>query len=211
VVTSSGDQVKAGVGDGKALVVATVGAEPVADGGYAAALLLDGNSLLRRENLRAGEDTVRRWFNAAALVRPAREGGLVVVTADDPVASGALVRWDAPGFAARELSLRRELQLPPAVRLASVTGARADVEHFTAALGELGLRSAGPAPVVQYSRPRLSGAADTETASEVRTLLFIPYARAAEATRMMRAVKAAAAARRTSGPVQLRLDGVDVL
>jgi primosomal protein N' (replication factor Y) len=211
VVTSSGDQVKAGVGDAKALVVATVGAEPLADGGYAAALLLDGNSLLRRENLRAGEDTVRRWFNAAALVRPAREGGLVVVTADDPVASGALVRWDAPGFAARELSLRQELQLPPAVRIASVTGARADVEHFTAALAELGLRSAGPAPVAQYSRPRPGGAADPETASEVRTLFFIPYARAAEATRVMRAVKAVAAARRTSGPVQLRLDGVDVL
>ena len=57
--------------DTKALVVATVGAEPVAAGGYAAALLLDGDSLLRRENLRAGEDAVRRWFNAAALVSPA--------------------------------------------------------------------------------------------------------------------------------------------
>ncbi|BAS18230.1 putative primosomal protein N' [Arthrobacter sp. Hiyo8] len=66
----------------------------MAAGGYAAALLLDGNSLLRRENLRAGEDTVRRWFNAAALVRPANEGGLVVVTADDTAATGALLRWD---------------------------------------------------------------------------------------------------------------------
>ena len=96
VVTSSGDHVKADVGSAKALVVATVGAEPVADGGYAAALLLDGDSLLRRENLRAGEDTVRRWFNAAALVRPASDGGLVVITATDTAAVGALLRWD-PG------------------------------------------------------------------------------------------------------------------
>jgi primosomal protein N' (replication factor Y) len=43
VVTSSGDRVLATVPDSKALVVATVGAEPVADGGYAAALLLDGD------------------------------------------------------------------------------------------------------------------------------------------------------------------------
>ena len=133
VVTSSGEQVKSSVPDVPALVVATVGAEPVATNGYAAALLLDGNSLLRRENLRAGEDTVRRWFNAAALVRPAAEGGLVVITADDTSATGALLRWDGPGYASRELALRKELQLPPAVRVASVTGDRADVEHFAKA------------------------------------------------------------------------------
>ncbi|HET7139993.1 MAG TPA: primosomal protein N', partial [Arthrobacter sp.] len=109
VITSSGDHVKAGVGSARALVVATVGAEPVADGGYAAALLLDGDSLLRRENLRAGEDTVRRWFNAAALVRPAPDGGLVVITATESVAVGALLRWDPAGYARRELELRMEL------------------------------------------------------------------------------------------------------
>ena len=119
-----------------ALVVATVGAEPVAEGGYAAALLLDGDSLLRRENLRAGEDTVRRWFNAAALVRPASDGGLVVITATESAAVGALLRWDPAGYARRELELRMELQLPPAVRIASVTGPRAAVVHFTAARAE---------------------------------------------------------------------------
>ncbi|MGO4473983.1 primosomal protein N' [Arthrobacter sp. M-10] len=210
VVTSSGDQVKATVSDARALVVATVGAEPIAAGGYAAALLLDGNSLLRRENLRAGEDTVRRWFNAAALVRPANEGGLVVVTADDTAATGALLRWDPAGYASRELALRQELQLPPAVRIASVTGKRADVVHFTESLADtIQLRTAGPAPVsLALSAQRASGRDDDP---DVRTLIFIPYAQAAVATRSMRAVKAASAAKRTSGPVQLRLDGVDVL
>ncbi|MDQ0028320.1 primosomal protein N' [Arthrobacter bambusae] len=210
VVTSSGDQVKATVSDAHALVVATVGAEPVASGGYAAALLLDGNSLLRRENLRAGEDTVRRWFNAAALVRPANEGGLVVITADDTAATGALLRWDPAGYASRELALRQELQLPPAVRIASVTGKRADVVHFTESLANnIQLRTAGPAPVsLALSAKR---AAEPEGEPDVRTLIFIPYAQAAFATRTMRAVKASSAAKRTSGPVQLRLDGVDVL
>jgi len=215
VVTSSGEHIKATVPDAPALVVATVGAEPVAANGYAAALLLDGNSLLRRENLRAGEDTVRRWFNAASLVKPAGEGGLVVITADDTAATGALLRWDASGYASRELALRKELQLPPAVRVASVTGARADVVHFSDALeanaglaSAAKLRKAGPAPVQLFGGAQSSAA---ETDAEVRTLYFIPYAEAAETTRAMRAVKVASAAKRTSGPVQLRLDGVDVL
>ncbi len=53
VVTSSGEHIKATVPDAPALVVATVGAEPVAPNGYAAALLLDGNSLSAGENPRA--------------------------------------------------------------------------------------------------------------------------------------------------------------
>ena len=212
VITSSGDQVKASVGGGKALVVATVGAEPVADGGYAAALLLDGDSLLRRETLRAGEDTVRRWFNAAALVRPAPEGGLVVVTATETAAVGALLRWDPAGYAQRELSLRTELQLPPAVRIASVTGPRSAVEHYTGAVeAELGtagitLRTAGPAPVLLNSQP-----SPRRPAEDVRTLLFFPYSQAAAVVRVLRVTRAAAAAKRTMEPVQVRLDGVDVL
>ncbi len=212
VITSSGDHVKADVGDAGALVVATVGAEPVADGGYAAALLLDGDSLLRRENLRAGEDTVRRWFNAAALVRPASAGGLVVITASDTGAVGALLRWDPAGYAQRELSLRVELQLPPAVRIASVTGPRGAVVHFTGSVERqlessgVTLRTAGPAPLL------LSGPATPQRAAEdVRTLLFFPYGQAATVTRVLRATRAAAAAKRSEEPVQLRLDGVDVL
>ncbi|CAI3798535.1 primosomal protein N' [Pseudarthrobacter sp. MM222] len=222
VLTSSGDRVLAAVPDAKALVVATVGAEPVAAGGYAAALLLDGDSLLRRENLRAGEDAVRRWFNAAALVRPAAEQGLVVITADDTAGVGALLRWDPAGYAQRELALRQELQLPPAVRIASVTGGRTAVGHFTQAverqLGGQGivLRAAGPAPLVLAAGLGAAAAGAGSTpgrggGEDVRTLLFIPYAQAGEVTRVLRAVKAAAAAKRSDDPVQLRLDGVDVL
>lgn len=211
VVTSSRDQVKATVRDTPALVVATVGAEPVAPEGYAAALLLDGNSLLRRESLRAAEDTVRRWFNAAALVRPAHKGGLVVITADDSASTGALIRWDPSGFAGRELALRQELGLPPAVRVASLTGERADVEHFTAAVADrISLRTVGPAPLQPLARPDLPSAASASE-RQLRTLLFIPYTEAADATAALRAIKAASAAKRTTGPVQVRLDGVDVL
>lgn len=212
VITSSGDQVKAGVGGSSALVVATVGAEPVAEGGYAAALLLDGDSLLRRETLRAGEDTVRRWFNAAALVRPAVEGGLVVVTAADTGAVGALLRWDPAGYAQRELALRAELQLPPAVRIASLTGARNAVDHFSGAVtaqleaAGITLRTAGPAPVVPSGQP-----SPRRQGEDVRMLVFFGYGQAQTVTAVLRGTRAATAAKRSTEPVQVRLDGVDVL
>ncbi len=58
-----------------AVVIATPGAEPRADGGYAAAVLLDGWALLGRPSLNAAQEALRRWLNAAALVRPAGQAG----------------------------------------------------------------------------------------------------------------------------------------
>jgi primosomal protein N' (replication factor Y) len=196
------------VPDAPALVVATVGAEPVAPSGYAAALLLDGDSLLARETLRAGEEALRRWLNAAALVRGADDGGRVVVTASEHEAVAALVRWDPAGFAERELSLRRNLGLPPAVRLAAITGTRAAVEAFASAaapvLTRSGVRTAGPVPASPVSK-----AAAEETAW--RLLAFFPIAEGPEVTRGLRAARIALAARRGSEPVQLRLDGTDLI
>ncbi len=133
------------------LVVSTPGAEPVAEGGYAAALLLDAWAMLDRPTLDAGEEALRRWCAAAALVRPASEGGRVVL-AGAPThvtvpAVEALVRWDPAWFAERELEERRELSLPPSARLAALTGTRA---ALGAALGELalpaGATTLGPLP-----------------------------------------------------------------
>ena len=121
--SGAGGEVLATVGPEPALVVATPGAEPVADGGYAAALLLDGWALLGRPDLRAAEEALRRWTGAAALVRPGPDGGTVVLLGDTAApAVQALVRWDHAGFADRELAERAALRLPPAARMASLTG-----------------------------------------------------------------------------------------
>jgi primosomal protein N' (replication factor Y) len=105
---------------GPALVVATPGAEPALPGGYAAVLLLDGQLMLGRPDLRAGEEALRRWLNAAALARP---GAPVVLVADVATpAAQALSRWDPFGFATRELADRAAAGFPPAVRVATVTG-----------------------------------------------------------------------------------------
>ena len=103
VRTSGGERVLARVEARPDLVIATPGAEPLVEGGYGAALLLDGWALLSRADLRAGEETLRRWMTAAALVRP---GGAVVVGADSGVpAVQALVRWD-PGRFRRPRAVR---------------------------------------------------------------------------------------------------------
>jgi primosomal protein N' (replication factor Y) len=123
VRTSGRDAVLATVPAEPALVVATPGAEPVATGGYGAVLLLDAWALLTRAELRAAEETLRRWLAAAALARPASAGGRVVVVADGGLAPvQALLRWDPGWLAARELAERRELRFPPAVRVAALTG-----------------------------------------------------------------------------------------
>ena len=122
VVSSGGDHVIDEVDSRPALVIATPGAEPRVAGGYAAAVLLDTWQTLARPGYRAGEESLRRWFNVAGLVRPADKGGRVVVVGEpDAPALQALVRWDAEGFVSRELADRTAARLTPAARLATVT------------------------------------------------------------------------------------------
>jgi primosomal protein N' (replication factor Y) len=126
IARSGGDQVRSTVGPHREIVVATPGAEPVAEGGYAAVVLLDTWLTLARADLRTEEEALRRWLNAGGLVRP---GGRVVAVGDAAQpALQALVRWDPAGFAEREIASRREARLPPAARLASITGAAGAVD-----------------------------------------------------------------------------------
>lgn len=227
VVSSSGEHIRSVVESKKALVVATPGAEPVAHGGYAAALLLDGNSMLSRESLRTPEDVLRRWFRAASLVQPSSEGGLVVVTADQDTVVAPLVRWDPAGAAAREMQLRRELQLPPAVRIAALTGKASGIEAFMADFELAGsLRTVGPVELPSREGQKREGQAREGQArehqlrelqarpgegAEHRLLLFFSYQDGPTVTAALRHRKAALAAKRVPDPVQVRCDGVDLL
>ena len=128
VVTSAGDAVQSVIGPGPALVVATPGAEPRAPDGYGAALLLDSWALLGRQDLRAAEDTLRRWMAASALVQPRADGGVVAVVAESAIPTvQALIKWDPVGHAEAELAARTAVGLPPAVHIAAVDGGAAAV------------------------------------------------------------------------------------
>ena len=222
---------RASVGADPALVVATPGAEPVAKGGYAAALLLDADAMLRFDSLRAPEAALRRWFNAAALVRSAAQGGVVVTTASPSPVEQALVRWDPAGFARFELDERSQIGLPPAVRTAAITGAEDDVQAFLAELNlPEGVRVTGPVPLDEYffahqhsapagvesggegdiSEPSPSGAEDA-VPGDWRAILFFTYAQAPQVTHELRSVRAALSALRRVGAVQVRCDGLDVV
>lgn len=195
VRTSGGDRVLATVPGEPALVVATPGAEPVADGGYGAALLLDGWALLSRADLRAGEETLRRWMNAAALVRP---HGKVVVGADAAVpAVQALIRWDPVGSATRELADRAELDFPPAGRMAAVTGP-------PAAVGEL-VRSVELPASAEIIGPVPSGA-DAE-----RLLIRVPRADGAALAAALKVAAAGRSARKAADAIRIVLDPRDLL
>ena len=107
-----------------ALVVATPGAEPWADEGFAAALLLDGDLMVRAPRLRAPEEALARWAEALTRLRPGAAALLVATAADAAVQ--ALVRADPIGFAERELAGRTEAALPPSVRMFAVTGTQSE-------------------------------------------------------------------------------------
>jgi len=133
VISSTSDHPIRTVGEDAALVVSTPGVEPVAEAGYAAALLLDGDTQLSREGLDVPRQVLSRWFRASSLVRPHQpQGGTVVITADAEELTAALVRWDPVSYARRELYNRLELGLPPAQRMLSLTGDPAEADAFIA-------------------------------------------------------------------------------
>ncbi|MBU2666747.1 primosomal protein N' [Actinoplanes bogorensis] len=193
VRTSGRDEILDTVNSDPAVVVATPGAEPVAEGGYGAVLLLDSWALLTRSDLRAAEETMRRWLNAAALAKPAPEGGRVVVVADGSLATvQALIRWDPGWFALRELTERRELSFPPASRMASLTGkAEAVAEFLDIARLPADTEILGPVP------------ADDE---QERMLLRVPRSQAAPLARALHETAAVRSAKKAPLTVRIEID-----
>jgi primosomal protein N' (replication factor Y) (superfamily II helicase) len=229
VRTSGRDHVLESVPGSPAIVVSTPGAEPVAEGaGYAAALLLDGWALLGRPDLRAGEEALRRWLSAAALVRPggAGEGAGVAEGEDEGGAAGtvlivaeptlrpvqALVRWDPAGFAVRELAERAELGFPPVSRMAAVSGRAEAVAGLLSQAqlpGDAEVLGPVPVPVIEPGRPRRPG--DPPAGEEwVRALVRVPQGSGAALASALKTAHAARLARREGAPVQIRVDPPDI-
>jgi primosomal protein N' (replication factor Y) len=199
-------------------VVATPGAEPVAAAGYAGALLLDGWALLGRPSLRAAEEALRKWLNAAALARP---DATVLISADASLpAVQALIRWDPVGHAERELAEREELGFPPAVRMAAVSGSAAAVEEL---LGRVGLPDSaevlGPVPDEHAAAPQDGPSPDgpprdheTESAdTPVRALIRVPRAEGSALARALQSAQAARSPRKDAGVARVQLDPAELI
>jgi primosomal protein N' (replication factor Y) len=79
----------------------------------------------------------------------------------------ALLRWDPGGLARREIDDRQSAHLPPASRVATITGAPEDLEQAVAALRlPVGAEVLGPVPV--------EGARDGVAEEAVRYVVRVP-------------------------------------
>jgi len=226
VRTSGSGEVLGRVGSEPALVIATPGAEPVADGGYAATLLLDAWALLDRPALDASVEALRRWLGAAALTRGTAAGG-VVVLAGAPThttlpAVEALVRWDPAWLAERELTERTELSLPPVVAMAQVIGPRPAVSQALAhgevdpaieRLGPLPFRAARSGAGSRRGAGAGAAGPDGDRADEslVQVLLRAPLDRGPQLAASLAAMRAGRSARKEKDSVAVRMDPVDGL
>ena len=200
VMSSSADHLLVTVADQPAIVIATPGAEPVAPSGYAAALLLDGDAQLQREGLDVPEHVLGHWMRAATLVRSARDGGVVVITAEYDDAVSALVQMNPTAWATRQLAQRQQLGLPPAMRVAELLGPRneiqATIRHTSLPYHADQSPWIGPVPF------------DDQTH---RALLFFPEHVAAQVIGALKTTRAQLSARGETTSVRLRLDPTDVL
>ena len=113
VVISAGDVIKDRIEHKPALVLATSGAQPQVEGGYAAVVILDGMRFFSHTDLRTQERARELFFETSSLISPS---GTVLLVIDDthPIVS-AIARWNVAPLLKRELSERAELQLPPTV------------------------------------------------------------------------------------------------
>lgn len=150
VISSHGGHRVESVPGEPAVVIATSGMEPDCEGGYSAVIVLDARSALQRVGLDAEEEAVRRWFGAARLAAPKAP---VVIAADNGLpAVQAVVRWNAAGWAQRELEQRANAGLPPAVRMAALTG---EPDAIVDLAGSVGVehRLLGPVPAADRHHP----------------------------------------------------------
>lgn len=209
---SGGAAVLDAVRPGAGLVVSTVGAEPTVDGGYGAALLLDGWALLGRADLRAAEETLRRWMTAAALVRPGTAGGRVVVVAESEIPTvQALVRWDPLWHARSQLDERVEVRFPPAVHVAAIDGT---TDAITALVEGADLPEAveilGPVDLPDGQRAPAGGGEDVLPGDVQRLLIRVPRSTGAALARALAAAQASRSAKKLGGGVRVQIDPIRI-
>lgn len=204
-----------------ALVIATPGAEPLAEGGYVLGVILDAQVGSAGTGLYADQETLDRWLGTSSLVRSTQFGGEVyLVGQGSAVPTAALVRWDPIGMADRELEQRFELSMPPAWRVASVTGERLAVAQFLAALhlpdggsvlGPVEIETPGPKMGRVRAEDRVPTAAIGTMDSVVRAIIRVPVGQGRQLAKAIRAMQSIASARRSAALVNVVLDPKELL
>ena len=113
VVISAGDVIKESVDAKPALVLATPGAQPYVQGGYAAVVVLDAIRFFSHTDVNGQERARELLFETASMVNVA--GQVLLVLDDSHPIVAAIARWNIAPLLKRELTERVELMLPPSV------------------------------------------------------------------------------------------------
>ena len=113
VVISAGEVIKDRIEGKPALVLATPGAQPQVEGGYAAVVILEGLRFFAHTDLRTQERARELFLETSSLISP--EGSVLLVIDDSHPIVSAIARWNIAPLLKRELSERAELRLPPSV------------------------------------------------------------------------------------------------
>ncbi|MDO5644909.1 MAG: primosomal protein N' [Dermabacter sp.] len=115
------------------IVVATPGAEPLPEAGYAAALIVDADQSLARATYDADTEAVRRFSHVIAATRTFADQGQVLVLCRAPhPALRSLVQPRSFAFIDAVLTQRAELMFPPTTKVVEVSGDREACERWLA-------------------------------------------------------------------------------
>lgn len=179
------------------IVVATPGAEPLPDGGYAASLIVDPELALGRAVYDADTEAVRRFSHVIAATRVFAEGGHVLVVGRAPHrALRALVLPRSTAFIDSVVRERDELGLPPLRKVVEAQGSTAALHHFLAAVDL-------PATASVFG-PVECGAADGDRQS--RAILRAPLEDAAALVVAARAAAHMHSAKKIPGSLRIQVD-----
>ena len=187
------------------IVVATPGAEPSCDGGYAAVVIVDAQQALAKDSLRATEDAVRVWSNAIAKMSPSGRAVIVGIPAH---LGQKLALWQQIGIAQNELENRRDLRFPPHIRLGSIEGSMQLITEIANQVKSEDVQVLGPIEL-----------RDRSGAKNMRLVLKYPYSATAQLAEKLRAAQVRLIAGvtktsdngRVSRAVRIRMDDPEVI
>lgn len=205
VIEATGEQSVTAVSNTPKIVVATPGAEPNCEGGYAAVVIVDAQLALAKDSLRATEDAVRSWSNAISKMSI---GGRSVIVGVPAHLGQKFALWKQIDIARFELDNRRELLFPPHVRLGSIEGPVDLIAEIAQEVKSTEVEVLGP---IQLR--------DRTGAQNMRIVLKYPYSSGAQLAEKLRSaqLRVSAGATKTSESgrvsraIRIRMDDPEVI
>ena len=128
LISQGVDEQRPAINSSPRIVVATPGAQPDSDSGYAALIIPSAAALASRPELWAPEEALRRWLTTAALVRP--QGQIWVSAGLDQPLAQALIRWNPEDYIQRILDERHVLRFPPTASIVAIDGPEDQLNTF---------------------------------------------------------------------------------